>query len=149
MRAVVQRVLEACVRVGEVTVGQIGAGLVVFLGYSHRDTLDDVAYMADKMVNLRIFEDSLGKMNLSVLEKSYSLLAVSQFTLYGDGRKGRRPSWAEAAKAEEAQFLYDETVKLLRKYPLTVETGQFQADMRVLVLNDGPVTLLLDSEKKF
>lgn len=149
MRAVVQRVLQAQVMVEGRVVGQIGPGLVAFLGFSTRDSTQDLAYMAEKIANLRIFEDQDRKMNCSALDLNLSILAVSQFTLYGDVRKGRRPSWNEAAGADAALGLYEQAVELLRATTLTVETGIFQADMKVEVVNDGPVTILLDSEKLF
>lgn len=149
MRAVVQRVLQAQVMVEGRVVGQIGPGLVVFLGFSTRDSTQDLAYMAEKIANLRIFEDQDRKMNCSALDLNLSILAVSQFTLYGDVRKGRRPSWNQAAGADVALGLYEQAVELLRATTLTVETGIFQADMKVEVVNDGPVTILLDSEKLF
>jgi len=147
MRAVVQRVLRGNVTVDGKVVGSIGKGYVVLLGVSEQDTSEDVAYMAEKIVNLRIFEDADGKMNLSLLDVKGELLAVSQFTLYGDCRKGRRPSFATAAKPEKAQMLYNEFVEKCRDMGVKTETGIFQADMKVEILNDGPVTVIVDSEK--
>lgn len=149
MRAVVQRVLSARVDVAGETVGEIGPGLLVFLGISVDDTQDDVVLMADKVFGLRIFEDEAGKMNLSVEQSAGSLLVVSQFTLYGDCRKGRRPAFIEAARPETAQPLYQSFLAELRSKGRPVATGIFQADMAVSLVNDGPVTLLLDSRKGF
>lgn len=149
MRCVVQRVSSASVAIGGRIVGQIGRGLMVLVGVAAGDGEKDVKYMADKLPNLRIFEDEQGKMNLSVLDTGGSVLAVSQFTLLGDARGGRRPSFIEAARPEIANPLYEELVRLLRESGLTVETGVFQAEMAVSLVNDGPVTLLLDSRKSF
>lgn len=149
MRAVVQRVLSARVDVAGEVVGEIGPGLLVFLGISVDDTPDDVVYMADKIFGLRIFEDDAGKMNLSIEQSAGSLLVVSQFTLYGDCRKGRRPSFIEAARPEIAQPLYQSFLAELRGRGRPVETGVFQAEMAVSLVNDGPITLLLDSRKQF
>ncbi len=150
MRAVVQKVKHAEVRVeGQVT-GKIEKGLMILLGVGHGDDRKDLEYLADKIANLRIFEDQEGKMNLSVLDVGGSLLVVSQFTLYGDCRKGKRPSYSDAARPEEAQRLYEEFVMCLHdKYDIKVETGVFQAMMDVDFINEGPVTLLLDSKKTF
>lgn len=147
MRAVVQRVLKGSVTVEKEVVGSIGKGFVILLGVSERDTSEDVAYMADKIINLRIFEDADEKMNLSLLDIGGELLVVSQFTLYGDCRKGRRPSFATAARPEKAQELYNEFVAKCREMGVKTETGIFQADMKVDILNDGPVTVIVDSEK--
>ncbi|TWT31944.1 D-aminoacyl-tRNA deacylase [Blastopirellula retiformator] len=149
MRAVVQRVSSASVRVDGEVVGQIERGLLVLLGVEPEDGAADVAYIADKTANLRIFEDDAGKMNLSVVDIGGAVLAVSQFTLLGDCRKGRRPGFTGAAPPELANALYEEYVAAVRNLGLPVETGIFRADMKVSLINDGPVTLLLDSGKKF
>jgi D-tyrosyl-tRNA(Tyr) deacylase len=147
MRAVVQRVSRATVRVGNVTVGEIGQGLLVLLGVSMNDTEKDADYLLDKTLNLRVFEDAEGKMNRSVVETKGGMLVVSQFTLYGDTRRGRRPSFIEAAPPERANRLYEYFVtKAEAQLPL-VETGKFQAMMDVELVNSGPVTILIDSEK--
>ncbi|HEX8196598.1 MAG TPA: D-aminoacyl-tRNA deacylase [Pyrinomonadaceae bacterium] len=149
MRAVVQRVSRASVTVdGEIT-GKIGKGLLVLLGVSTDDEESDAVYLLDKIINLRIFEDAGGKMNLSLAETSGELLVVSQFTLYGDARRGRRPSYIEAAAPEKANQLYGFFVAEARKQIGRVETGRFQAMMDVELVNDGPVTILLDSRKLF
>ena len=149
MRAVVQRVSRASVTVdGEIT-GKIGKGLLVLLGISTDDEESDAVYLLDKIINLRIFEDAAGKMNLSLAETSGELLVVSQFTLYGDTRRGRRPSYIEAAAPEKANSLYEFFVAEARKQIGRVETGRFQAMMDVELVNDGPVTILLDSRKLF
>ena len=149
MRAVVQRVTKGRVRVEGETVGEIGPGFVVLLGIGREDTRADVQYLAEKVVNLRVFEDEEGKMNLSLLDVGGEILAISQFTLYGDCRKGRRPSFTAAAPPEEARALYEGFVQEVAGYGLRVATGQFQAHMLVEIHNDGPVTLLLDSKKEF
>ena len=149
MRAVVQRVKRAAVRVNGGVVGSIGPGLLVLVGIGKTDSDTDVQNLAEKIVNLRVFEDEHGKMNRSLLEMGGQVLCVSQFTLYGDCRKGRRPSYDQAAGPDTAQRLYDDFVKALRSFGIVVATGQFQAMMEVELVNDGPVTLLLDSEKKF
>ena len=149
MRAVVQRVSRASVTVeGEIT-GKIEKGLLVLLGVSTDDEESDAVYLLDKIINLRIFEDAAGKMNLSLAETSGELLVVSQFTLYGDARRGRRPSYIEAAAPEKANSLYEFFVTEARKQIGRVETGRFQAMMDVELVNDGPVTILLDSRKLF
>ena len=147
MRAVVQRVTQGSVEVEGNIVGSIGKGLMVLLGVSEKDTKEDVAYMADKILNLRVFDDEEGKMNYSLLDVQGELLLVSQFTLYGDCRKGRRPNYMAAAKPDKADELYNEVVKLCRDQNVKTETGVFQADMKVSIINDGPVTLIIDSEK--
>ena len=149
MRAVVQRVSRASVRVGDEITGQIGKGLLVLLGVSNRDSEADALYLVDKVLNLRIFEDDEEKMNLSLLNIKGELLVVSQFTLYGDSRRGRRPSFIDAARPDEANRLYEYYVEECRKQLQRVETGRFQAMMDVELVNDGPVTILLDSEKLF
>jgi D-tyrosyl-tRNA(Tyr) deacylase len=145
MRAVVQRVIEASVTVAGEEVSRIGKGLLVLLGVGQGDTEKDGAWMAEKLANLRIFEDEAGKMNRSLLEGSRACIVVSQFTLYGDARKGRRPSFIEAAPPEEANRLYEDVCRRLREAGLEVGTGIFRADMKVALVNDGPVTILLDS----
>ena len=147
MRAVIQRVTRASVTVEGHLAGEIGAGLLVLLGVSKTDNPESASYLAEKIANLRIFSDEAGKMNLSLLDTAGSALVVSQFTLYGDTRGGRRPSFIQAAPPEEANRLYQEFVKSLRSLGMKVETGVFQAHMLVELVNDGPVTILLDSEK--
>jgi len=147
MRSVIQRVNSGSVTVDGKVVGSIGKGFVVLLGVSEKDTQEDVAYMADKIVNLRIFEDEDEKMNLSLLDIKGELLVVSQFTLYGDCRKGRRPNFMSAARPEKAVELYEELVKRCREMGIKTETGTFQASMKVNIENDGPVTVIVDSEK--
>jgi len=149
MRAVVQRVTEARVEVAGKRVGEIGAGLLVLLGVARDDTRDDADYLADKTVNLRVFDDDEGKMNRSLLESGGAVLVVSQFTLYGDVRRGRRPSYSDAAEPEKANQLYEYFVERVRSAAVKVETGIFQAMMQVSLTNDGPVTILLDSRKAF
>jgi D-tyrosyl-tRNA(Tyr) deacylase len=149
MRAVVQRVSEAGVTVDGNIVGSIKEGLVVLLGIGLQDNHKDIEYLAEKIVNLRIFADQNGKMNLSLLDVGGSLLVVSQFTLYGDCRKGRRPGYDKAARPEDAKLLYNEFLDCCRSYGIVVEAGIFQADMTVHIKNEGPVTLLLDSKKEF
>jgi len=145
MRLILQRVSEASVIVAGKTVGSIRTGLVILAGMAKSDTERDVDYLSDKVLGLRIFPDSDGKMNLSVADAGGSLLVVSQFTLYGDCRKGRRPSFDRAAAPERAQALYDYFVERLRRGPVPVETGVFQAMMEVHLVNQGPVTILIDS----
>lgn len=147
MRAVVQRVTSASVVVEGRTVGAIDEGLLILLGVSQEDTSKDVAYTAEKIANLRIFEDDAGKMNQSLLNMGGSALVVSQFTLYGDVRKGRRPSFDGAAPPAMANALYEEFVEAMKDLGLTVATGIFQADMKVSLTNDGPVTIIVDSQK--
>ena len=149
MRAVVQRVSRASVTVEGKVVGEIARGLLVLLGVSAKDTESDASYCLEKTLNLRIFEDADGKMNLSLLDISGELLVVSQFTLYGDTRRGRRPSFITAAQPEEANRLYEYFVNESRKQIDNVATGRFQAMMDVELVNDGPVTILIDSEKVF
>lgn len=145
MRAVIQRVKKASVKVSGETIGKIGPGLVVLLGVGEGDAEKDAGYLADKIVNLRIFSDKNDKMNLSALETKVEILAVSQFTLYGDTRKGRRPNFVKAAKPEKAEKLFNFFVKKLKETSLKVETGKFRAMMLVEILNNGPVTLTLKS----
>jgi len=150
LRAVVQRVTQATVVVDNKIVSQIEKGLLVFLGISKNDRESDINWMADKIVNLRIFEDSQNKMNSSLLDVNGEVLVVSQFTLYGDCRKGRRPSFTDSANPSKARVLYDKFLSYLKeKYPINVQQGEFQAHMKVNIINDGPVTLLLDSQKLF
>lgn len=149
MRAVVQRVKNASVQVGENQAGAVENGLLVFLGVTHNDTENDAKYLADKIAGLRIFEDSDDKLNLSVQDVGGSVLSVSQFTLFGDCRRGRRPSFTEAAPAAQGDALYEAFNRYLRENGLQVETGQFQTHMEVSLVNDGPVTILLDSQKQF
>lgn len=150
MRAIVQRVSQSCVMVDNKEVGNVNKGLMVLLGIDKKDTLKDMEYIAEKIVNLRIFDDASGKMNLSALDIGGELLIISQFTLFGDCRKGKRPSFTNAAPPEHAQKLYNALVRYVKdKYPIRVETGVFQAEMQLVVYNDGPVTILLDSNKLF
>jgi len=149
MRAVIQRVSRARVLVDQEVIGQIAAGLLVLLGVAATDTEADADYLADKVTGLRIFEDADGKMNLGVGDVHGAILAVSQFTLYGDARKGRRPSFDAAARPEQARQLYEYFVGKIRAAGLACETGRFQAEMKVELVNDGPVTILLDSAKEF
>ena len=146
MRAVVQRVSQARVKADGRIAGEIAAGVLVLLGISRTDNAEAASYLAEKIANLRIFPDEAGKMNLSLLEARGAALVVSQFTLYGDTRGGRRPSYIQAPPGE-ASRLYDEFVRTLRTLGVPVETGVFQAHMEVELVNDGPVTILLDSEK--
>lgn len=147
MRAVIQRVNKGSVTVDGEIVGSIGRGFTVLLGVSEKDTAEDVLYMTDKIANLRIFEDENEKMNLSLLDVKGELLVVSQFTLYGDCRKGRRPNFMSAARPEKAEELYKELVKKCREMGIKTETGIFQEYMKVSIENDGPVTVIIDSEK--
>jgi len=149
VRAVVQRVSRAKVTIGGQIAGQIGRGLLVLLGVGSADTANDADYLAEKVINLRIFEDPDGKMNLSVAEIGGAVLAVSQFTLYGDVRRGRRPSFDAAAPPQPARELYQYFVERIRAAGLRCETGRFQEMMQVELVNEGPVTILLDSAKAF
>jgi D-tyrosyl-tRNA(Tyr) deacylase len=149
MRAVIQRVLEANVTIDGVHYASIGRGILVLVGIGNRDSEEDARYLAEKTVFLRIFPDLEGKMNLSVLDTEGEVLIVSQFTLYGDCRKGRRPSYASAAPPDVAQSLYEVFIKEVLKFSRNVKTGRFQEMMEVSLVNDGPVTLLLDSAKSF
>ena len=149
MRAVVQRVREAQVLVKGRTVGEIGQGLLVFLGIAHSDEEDDADYLVPKILDLRIFKDSEGKFNLSLCDTKGSLLVVSQFTLLGDCRKGRRPSFTDAAFPEKARRLYDYFIASAAEHRIPVASGEFQAMMDVHLINDGPLTMLLDSKRTF
>ncbi len=146
MRAVIQRVKESSVVVKNRIVGKISAGLLVFLGVSTTDRLQDVEFLSDKIVNLRIFEDQNEKMNRSLLETGGEMLVVSQFTLLGDCRKGRRPSFIHAARPDEADRLYQSFVKRIQEKGIIVQTGRFRARMDVSLINDGPVTLIVESK---
>ena len=149
MRAVVQRVKESGVKVKERTVGAIGSGLLILLGVGQNDKEKDCEFLANKIVNLRIFPDEKGAMNRSLMDTGGAALVVSQFTLWGDCRKGRRPSFIRAAPPDKAKKLYEHFIGLLRGMGLQVASGQFQERMEVSLINDGPVTLMLDSEKTF
>lgn len=146
MRVVVQRSKDASVTADGKVTGQIAAGLVLLVGVTHEDTEQDAAYLADKIVNLRIFEDDSEKMNLSIKDAGGQILSISQFTLYGDCRKGRRPNFMEAARPEHAEKIYHHFNSLIREKGIQVETGIFGAMMEVSLVNDGPVTLILDSK---
>ncbi len=148
MRAVIQRVTKAFVEIEGNKVGEIDKGIVMLLGVEKGDTKDDASWLMDKILNLRIFEDESGRMNLSVKDVEGSVLVVSQFTLAGNCKKGRRPSFDTAAAPELAQFLYDFSVDELKRKGVLVATGVFQASMQVSLVNDGPVTFVLDSEKR-
>ncbi len=149
MRCVVQRVREASVTVDGETVGKIGGGLLALIGVSTEDTDADLKYIAEKTMNLRIFDDEKGVMNRSVADTGGAILAVSQFTLYGDARGGRRPSYIRAARPEMAEEMYEKMIAFWREHGIQVETGRFRTEMQVSLVNDGPVTILLDSEKAF
>ena len=149
MRAVVQRVTRARVDVAGDTVGEIAEGFLILLGVARDDTQPDAAYLAEKIINLRVFNDDQGKMNLSLLDTGGKMLVVSQFTLYADARRGRRPSYIDAAEPDKANALYEYFVERVRAQGVKVETGVFQAMMQVSLINDGPVTILLDSRKAF
>lgn len=149
MRAVVQRVKKSTVEVDGKITGEIGPGLLVFIGIAKDDSREDVDYLLDKIINLRIFEDEEQKLNNSALDLSKDIMLVSQFTLYGDCRKGRRPSFFAAAPPKEAEKLYDYMVEEAEKSSLDIATGEFQAMMDVSLINDGPVTMLIDSKKNF
>lgn len=149
MRAVVQRVSEGRVVVDDQVSGAIGRGLLVYLGVTGEDTVEDAKYMAEKIVNLRIFEDENNKLNLSVIDTGGEILAVSQFTLFGDCRRGRRPSFTQAAPPEMANELYEIFIEECEKLGVNVETGVFQTHMMVDSINNGPVTMLIDSKKTF
>lgn len=149
MRAVIQRVSCAEVLIDNVRTGAIKQGLLVLLAVHAKDTDQDVRWMCDKIIRLRIFDDLQGKMNLSLLDTGGEMLVVSQFTLFGDCRKGRRPSWSQAARPDLARELYQDFIDTICRKGITVQTGEFQARMEVRLTNDGPVTLLLDSYKTF
>lgn len=149
MRCVIQRVTEASVSVDGECLGQIDKGFMILIGVSVDDTEQDLRYMAEKVPNLRVFEDEQGKMNLSLKDVGGAILAISQFTLYGDARGGRRPSFITAARPEKANPYYEQLVSAWREQGIHVETGRFGADMKVALVNDGPVTILMDSTKAF
>lgn len=149
MRAVIQRVSQASVRVEGQVVGEVGPGLLVLLGVAANDSHADADYLVEKIIGLRIFEDGDGKMNRSVADIRGAILAISQFTLYGDARRGRRPSFDDAARPEHARGLYEYFIGQIRQRGLRCECGQFQAMMSVSLVNEGPVTILLDSSKVF
>jgi D-tyrosyl-tRNA(Tyr) deacylase len=149
MRAVVQRVLEANVKVDGNIVGEINKGILVFLGVGEHDNNNDLEYMVEKILGLRIFEDENGKMNLSLMDVRGEILIISQFTLYGDVRKGKRPSFTSSAHPEIAENMYNQFIEKCREKGLKVEEGIFGADMKVGLINDGPVTILIDSKKTF
>ena len=144
MRVLVQRSLDSSVLVDDKIVGRIDNGLVLFVGFTHGDSKKEIDYMVDKVINLRIFDDENGVMNKSLLDTSFSILSVSQFTLYGDASKGRRPSYVNALNGSLAKPLYDKFNEELRKYGIKVETGIFGADMKVELINDGPITIMLE-----
>lgn len=148
MRALIQRVKEGAVFIEDKEVGRIGKGFVILLGVGQDDTLEDLDYLVDKVVNLRVFPDGEGKMNLSLLDVGGEALVVSQFTLYADCRKGRRPSFTEAAPPEKGKEMYELFVSKLKEKGIKVETGEFGAMMLVKIFNDGPVTIMLDSEDR-
>ena len=149
MRAIVQRVTEASVSVEGEVIGKIGKGFMVLLGVADEDTDADLKYIADKIINLRVFEDENEKMNLSLQDIGGELLVVSQFTLFGDCRKGRRPSFDKAGKPDFAKKMYEDVCEYFKTCGIKTETGRFAADMKVSLINDGPVTLMLDSTKLF
>src|SRR5687767_6946493 len=149
MRAVLQRVTRASARADDQVLGEIDSGLVVLLGVTHDDAESDIDYLVGKIAALRIFDDADGRMNLSVTEVGGAMLIVSQFTLYGDTRRGRRPSWIEAAPPPKAELLYESFVSRARESVARVETGSFGSMMQIELVNDGPVTILLDSRKQF
>lgn len=149
MRLVIQRVLKASVEVDKKTVGQCKRGYLILVAVTHEDTQKDVAYCVEKTAGLRIFEDEEEKMNLSIRDVGGEILAVSQFTLYADARKGKRPSFVRSARPDHAEKLYEEYVEGLRRSGIHVETGKFGASMQVELINDGPVTILIDSSKLF
>ena len=144
MRALVQRVTKASVVVNENLVSQIGNGILVFVGFTHNDTIDDIEYIVNKIINLRIFDDSNGVMNLSVIDKNYEVLSVSQFTLYADTKNGNRPSFVDSMKYDEAEKLYSLFNEELKSTNIPISTGVFGADMKVSLLNDGPITIIIE-----
>lgn len=144
MKVVCQRVKEAMVRVNNEIVGSINEGLLIFVGFNKEDTIKNIEEMSKKIVNLRVFNDDSGVMNLSLLDKDYSILSVSQFTLYADTKKGNRPSYINAMNGDNAKLLYEKFNEELKKYTKKVETGIFRADMKVSLINDGPVTIILE-----
>lgn len=148
MRAVIQRAKDACVTVNEEIVGEIDGGFVVLLGVTHEDTMEDAKYLVNKIINLRVFEDENEKMNLSLIDVQGSILSISQFTLYSDTRKGRRPNFMQAANPEYAKEMYKKFNGLISEQGITVETGEFGAMMNVKFTNEGPVTIMLDSKEK-
>lgn len=149
MRSVIQRVNYASVKINDEIIGKINKGILVLLGICDEDTEKDMVYMADKITGLRIFEDENDKMNLSLEDIGGELLVVSQFTLFGDCRKGKRPSFSSAGKPEYANEMYENFIMYLKEKGFTIQTGKFGADMKVELLNDGPVTLMIDSKKNF
>lgn len=149
MRVVVQRVTSSKVIVNDNIIGSIDKGFNLLIGFSKEDTEEDLLYLKDKIVNLRIFEDENDKMNLSLLDVKGDILAISQFTLYGDCRKGRRPNFMEAEGGDKAKALYERFIELLKETNLKIETGEFGSHMKVDIQNDGPVTIILDSKKNF
>lgn len=149
MRIVLQRVAKAKVDINNQTVGKIDKGILALVAVNDTDNIDTFKYMCDKMINLRIFEDSEGKLNLSIKDLSYGVLIVPNFTVYADARKGRRPNFVGGAKPDEAEAIYNDFVDYVKKSYSKVETGVFRADMQVELINDGPITILLDSDKIF
>lgn len=148
MKAVIQRAKNANVKINETTTGEIDHGFVVLLGVTHEDTAKDIDYLVNKIIHLRVFEDKEGKMNLSLMDVGGSILSISQFTLYADTKKGRRPSFVKAAKPDEANERYKEFNEALKEAGVHVETGEFGADMNVQLTNQGPVTIIIDSKDK-
>lgn len=146
MKVVIQRVKNASVKVDEKTIGKIDFGLVLLVGFTHNDSIEQIEYMVDKIINLRIFNDENGVMNKSLIDVGGSILSISQFTLYADCKKGRRPSYVDALNPNEAIKLYDKFNELLKSKNINVEIGEFGADMKVELINDGPVTIVLEKE---